>query len=86
MALFILTNTNVENVLLGDKDMWLYINYPNIRCGYSMRKDFWSLKTFAKIGGERSGSVVECLTRDRRAAGSRLTGVVVLKQDTFILA
>ena len=25
--------------------------------------------------GERSGSVVECLTRDRRAAGSNLTGV-----------
>ena len=24
---------------------------------------------------ERSGSVVECLTRDRRAAGSSLTGV-----------
>ena len=27
---------------------------------------------------ERSGSVVECLTRDRRAAGSSLTGVTVL--------
>ena len=26
-------------------------------------------------GGGRSGSVVECLTRDRRAAGSSLTGV-----------
>ena len=25
--------------------------------------------------GERSGSVVECLTRDRGAAGSSLTGV-----------
>ena len=25
--------------------------------------------------GERSGSVVECLTRDRRAAGSSLTGL-----------
>ena len=37
---------------------------------------------------ERSGSVVECLTRDREAAGSSLTGVtvVVLEQDTFILA
>ena len=27
---------------------------------------------------ERSGSVVECLTQDRRAAGSSLTGVTVL--------
>ena len=28
--------------------------------------------------GERSGSVVECLTRDRRVAGSSLTGVTAL--------
>ena len=28
--------------------------------------------------GERSGSVEECLTRDRGAAGSSLTGVTVL--------
>ena len=28
--------------------------------------------------GERSGSVVECLTRDRRAAGSSLTVVTAL--------
>ena len=27
---------------------------------------------------ERSGSVVECLTQDRRASGSSLTGVTVL--------
>ena len=27
---------------------------------------------------ERSGSVVECLTRDRRAAGSSLAGVTAL--------
>ena len=27
---------------------------------------------------ERSGSMVECLTRDREAAGSRLTDVTVL--------
>ena len=27
---------------------------------------------------ERSGSVVECLTRDRRAVGSSLTGITVL--------
>ena len=38
---------------------------------------------------ERSGSVVECLTRDRGGAGSSLTRrhcIVVLEQDTFILA
>ena len=38
-------------------------------------------------GGGHSGSVVECLTRDRRAAGSSLYGVlVVLEQDISILA
>ena len=36
---------------------------------------------------ERSGSVVECFTRDREAAGSSLTGVIaVFEQDSFILA
>ena len=40
------------------------------------------------IMGEGSGSVVECLTRDRRAAGSSLTGVTALcpLARTFILA
>ena len=31
-----------------------------------------------QYSGERSGSVVECLTRDRRAAGSSLTGITAL--------
>ena len=31
-----------------------------------------------KLERERSGSVVECLTRDRGAAGSSLTGVTAL--------
>ena len=35
---------------------------------------------------ERSGSLVECLTRDREAPISSLTGIVVLEQDRFILA
>ena len=38
---------------------------------------------------ERSGSVVECLTRDGEAAGSSLTSVTACgpnEQDTFILA
>ena len=36
--------------------------------------------------GERSGSVEECLTQDQGAAGSSLTCIVVLEQDTLILA
>ena len=37
-------------------------------------------KTITGLGplDERSGSVVECLTRDRRVAGSSLTGVTAL--------
>ena len=31
-----------------------------------------------KEGRERSGSVVECLTRDRKAAGSSLTDVTAV--------
>ena len=34
--------------------------------------------TLHQFRRERSGSVVECLTRDRRAAGSSLTGVTAL--------
>ena len=33
---------------------------------------------FTDLLWERSGSVVECLTRDRRDAGSSLTGVTAL--------
>ena len=33
------------------------------------------------ILSERSGSVVECLTRDRRAAGSSLTGVTGFEHE-----
>ena len=40
----------------------------------------WNMKR------ERSGSVVECLTRDRRFEPHRRHCVVVLEQDTFILA
>ena len=43
---------------------------------------------FKLLCRERSGSVVECLTRDREAAGSSLTGITacVLEQDILILA
>ena len=36
------------------------------------------IKLFTSFNRERSGSMVECLTRDRRAAGSSLTGVTAL--------
>ena len=36
------------------------------------------LYVFTCINRERSGSVVECLTRDRRAAGLSITGVTAL--------
>ena len=36
------------------------------------------MKYLYYITRERSGSVVECLTRDRRVAGSSLTGVTAL--------
>ena len=42
-----------------------------------------------KLYWERSGSVVECLTQDRGAVGiepHRRHCIVVLEQDTFILA
>ena len=44
--------------------------------------------TAKKKGGERSGSVVEHLTRDRGAAGLSLNGVDVLRPwaRTLILA
>ena len=35
-------------------------------------------KSHVLVPWERSGSLVECLTRDRRAAGSSLTGVTAL--------
>ena len=41
---------------------------------YYQKKVFFGCKNV----WERSGSVVECLTRDRRAAGSSLTGVTAL--------
>ena len=40
----------------------------------------------SKVTRERSGSVVECLTRDRGVEPHRRHCVVVLEQDTFILA
>ena len=52
--------------LVHDK-MFIYHKNADLFLSYSPRKC-----------RERSGSVVECLTRDRRAAGSSLTGVTAL--------
>ena len=38
----------------------------------------FSANDYNRGNGERSGSVVECLTQDRGAAGSSLTGVTAL--------
>ena len=47
--------------------------------GTNLLLDWWSIPAFLrKPIRERSGSVVECLIWDRRAAGSSLTGVMVL--------
>ena len=54
---------------------------PNRRhCFVSLSKTHLSLLSMGSTQEERerSGSVVECLTRDRRAAGSSLTGVTAL--------
>ena len=40
----------------------------------ALRVNLSALRTVKLQGVERSGSVVECLTRDRGAAGSNLTG------------
>ena len=47
---------------------------------FSKTIKFYSLLSTGSIqeDRERSGSVVECLTQDRGAAGSRLTGVTAL--------
>ena len=36
------------------------------------------MKFYIYVKGEGSGSVIECLTRDREAAGSSLTGVTAM--------
>ena len=57
---------------------------------YRLMNPHWSLTDNANFVRERSDLMVECLTRDRRATGSSLTGgtaaVCVLEQDTLILS
>ena len=54
----------------GFEPRWRY-------CVVSLSKAFYPLLSTG-LFRERSGSVVECLTRDRRVAGSSLTGVTAL--------
>ena len=58
------------NTQLADK-----ILFDDYSVFYEMRR---TIILPEKQSWERSGSVVECLTRDRRAAGSSLTGVTAL--------
>ena len=55
---------NSEQVIQGSHRLEKFLNIQD-----SLEKS---------LDRERSGSVVECLTRDRRAAGSSLTGVTAL--------
>ena len=75
---------HTENLLV------MYIALGKCEVHYTRSQySFCTTCTIAYSYRERSGSVVECLTRDRRAAGSSLTGVTTLwsfEQDTFILA
>ena len=52
------------NVFVGKTSMETLVPAKEVSTGFPHR--------------ERSGSVVECLTRDRRAVGSSLTGVTAL--------
>ena len=67
-------NTSVSNGL--DPDQGRHYVGPDLGliCLQRLSADESSLAR----NRERSGSVVECLTRDRRAAGSSLTGVTAL--------
>ena len=56
-------------------DSWDY-TMLNIYSSVSCRRDNGVVST--QQGRERSGSVVECLTRGRGTAGMSLTGVTVL--------
>ena len=58
----------IDNVFGGKQNMW--------QLSYNLFGVYLHLITF--YNRERSGSVVECFTRDRGVAGSSLTGVTAL--------
>ena len=63
-----------ENLISQYSDAPAYVH--NIKMAFIARPHKeWR---FQRLRRERSGSVVECLTRDRRVAGSSLTGVTAL--------
>ena len=63
-------NTEVKNLT----EVYMLVMYVQIFYHFSI---YWSDTSLSKWR-ERSRSLVECLTRDRRAAGSSLTGVTAL--------
>ena len=81
-------NLLIEMVLFSTHNMCFGCEIRKMIFNYALLSRSLNIKEKTKFFGERSGSVVECLTRNRRAAGSSLTGVTafVLEQDTFILA
>ena len=70
---------NLSNRNQSLQEPWRHARVQAIRCTHHIGKRFPlhdnGVPPFTR---ERSGSVVECLTRDRRAAGSSLTGVTAL--------
>ena len=64
---------NVGDTIIYDAQRQTVFNLGNFRWDH-----FHLISDKNKTPRERSGSVVECLTRDRRAAGSSLTGVTAL--------
>ena len=53
-----------------------YVNERGLRV--DIMPSYITTSKLDALDRERSGSIVECLTRDREAAGSSLTGVTAL--------
>ena len=62
------TVANTKQKDIGPESFNMHNALKCYTCKCNSTNDIW----------ERSGSVVECLTRDRRAAGLSLTGVTAL--------
>ena len=56
----------------------LIVQFKNIVICLMLNK-IYCVKLYHILDREHSGIVVECLTRDQRAAGSSLTGVIALR-------
>ena len=79
VSLWIFSYPSVKTYVVGAQKNCLnetvLLSTHNISVGWEARK---LTIDYALIWWEGSGSVVECLTRDRRAVGSSLTGVTAL--------